>query len=172
MVHTWLSCSARAGIAVNSRGPLRDYTDVLSFVDTLSEWSLHFVSICRDIISKSVSSILSDTLSWICIYLHPGSYMLLHPWRSSFESRDEILFKGGRLWHPGVNFALCREINPNLGCSIKISISRSCLSLFIRLSLGSSPNSELIDREKQPFLERVKTFILGTDANSKIILEL
>jgi hypothetical protein len=37
MVHTWLSCSARAGIAVNSRGPLRDYTDVLSFVDTLSE---------------------------------------------------------------------------------------------------------------------------------------
>jgi hypothetical protein len=37
MVHTWLSCSARAGIAVNSRDPLRDYTDVLSFVDTLSE---------------------------------------------------------------------------------------------------------------------------------------
>jgi hypothetical protein len=49
---------------------------------------------------------------------------------------------------PGVYFALCREINPNLGCSVKISISRSCLSLFIRLSLGSSPNFELIDREK------------------------
>jgi hypothetical protein len=59
---------------------------------------------------------------------------------------------------PGVNFALCREINPNLRCSVKISISRSCLSLFIRLSLGSSPNSELINREKQPILERVKTF--------------
>jgi hypothetical protein len=42
---------------------------------------------------------------------------------------------------------------------VKISISRSCLSLFIRLSLGSSPNSELFDREKQPILERVKTFI-------------
>jgi hypothetical protein len=41
---------------------------------------------------------------------------------------------------PGVYFVLCREINPNLGCSVKISISRSCLSLFIRLSLGSSPN--------------------------------
>jgi hypothetical protein len=40
----------------------------------------------------------------------------------------------------------------------KSSISRSCLSLFIRLSLGSSPNSELIDREKQPISERVKTF--------------
>jgi hypothetical protein len=59
---------------------------------------------------------------------------------------------------PGINFASCQEINPNLGCSVKISISRSCLSLFIRLSLGSSPNSELIDREKQPILERVKTF--------------
>jgi hypothetical protein len=59
---------------------------------------------------------------------------------------------------PGVNFTLCREIYPNLGCSVKISISRSCLSLFIRLSLGSSPNSELIDREKQPISERVKTF--------------
>jgi hypothetical protein len=60
---------------------------------------------------------------------------------------------------PDVYFALCREINPNFGCSVKISISRSCLSLFIRLSLGSSPNSKLIDREKQPIFERAKTFI-------------
>jgi hypothetical protein len=37
MVHTWLSCSARDGIVVNSRDPLRDYADVLSFVDILSE---------------------------------------------------------------------------------------------------------------------------------------
>ena len=36
MVDTWLSCSARAGIAVNSRDPLRDYTDTLSF-GTLSQ---------------------------------------------------------------------------------------------------------------------------------------
>jgi hypothetical protein len=59
---------------------------------------------------------------------------------------------------PGVYFGLCRKNYPNLGCSVKNSISRSCLSLFIRLSLGSSPNSELFDREKQPILERVKTF--------------
>jgi hypothetical protein len=63
MVQTWLSYSARVGIAVNSRGPLRDYTDVLSFVDILSKRSLHFVSTCRDILSKSIFSILSDTLS-------------------------------------------------------------------------------------------------------------
>jgi hypothetical protein len=43
---------------------------------------------------------------------------------------------------------LCREIYPNLGCSVKISISRLCLSLFIGLSHGSSPNSELFDYEK------------------------
>jgi hypothetical protein len=73
---------------------------------------------------------------------------------------------------PGVSFVLWQEINPNLGCSVKISISRSCLSLSIRLSHGSSPNSELIDREKWPNLEPVKTFILSTNANSKIILEL
>jgi hypothetical protein len=42
---------------------------------------------------------------------------------------------------------------------VKISISRSCLSLFIGLSHGSSPNSELFDREKQPNLEPIKTFI-------------
>ena len=105
MVHTSLGCSARAGIAINSRDPLRDYTDVLSFVDTLSEWSLHFVSSCRDILSKSIFIILSNPISWICIYLQPGSYMLLHPWRSSFESRDEILSRGGgRLWHSRCQF--------------------------------------------------------------------
>jgi hypothetical protein len=134
MVHTWLSYSARAGITVNSRGPLRDYTDVLSFVDILSKWSLHFVSTCHDILSKSTFSILSDTLSWICIYLQPGCYMLLHPWRSSFESRDEILFKGGRLWHPRCLFHVMPWIYPNLGCSVKISIfdrAYLCLSGFL-----------------------------------------
>jgi hypothetical protein len=54
----------------------------------------------------------------------------------------------------------------------KFSISRSRMSLFIRLSHGSSPDSKLFGREKQPILERVKTFILSTNANSKIILEL
>jgi hypothetical protein len=73
---------------------------------------------------------------------------------------------------PGVYFGLCRENYPNLECSVKISISRSCLSLSIRLSHGSSLNSELFDREKQPILEHVKTFILGANANSLINLDL
>jgi hypothetical protein len=73
---------------------------------------------------------------------------------------------------PGVSFGLCWKNYPNLGCLVKISISRSCLSLSIRLSHGSSPNSELFDREKQPILEHVKTFILGTNANSMVNLDL
>jgi hypothetical protein len=77
--HTMLSCSARAGIAVNGCDPLWNYTDVLSFVNILLEWSLHFVSTCHNILSKSIFSILSDTLSKICIYLQSRSYMLLHP---------------------------------------------------------------------------------------------
>jgi hypothetical protein len=36
---------------------------------TLSEWSLHFVSTYRDILSKSIFIILSNPISWICIYL-------------------------------------------------------------------------------------------------------
>jgi hypothetical protein len=172
MVHTWLSFSARAGIVVNSRDPLWDYTNVLSFVNILSKWSLHFVSTCRDILSKSIFSTLSYTLSQNCIYLQSRSYMLLHPWRPSFESRDEILLRGEGCDTPGVYFVLCREIYPNLGCSVKISISRSCLSLFIRLSLGSSPNSELFDREKQPILELLKLLFLETNANLMINLDL
>jgi hypothetical protein len=96
------------------------------------------------------------------IKLHLSIAWELHaspPLRVSFESRDEILLRGEGCDTPGVYFVLYRVIYPNLGCTVKISISRSCLSLFIRLSLGSSPNSELFDREKQPISERVKTFI-------------
>jgi hypothetical protein len=70
MVHTWLRCSARAGIAVNSHDPLQDYTDVLSFGTlsqsdhgilsqyvTISDPNLSFVS-CQ-IPSHEFASILS-----------------------------------------------------------------------------------------------------------------
>jgi hypothetical protein len=158
MVHTWLSYSARAGIVVNSCDPLRNYIDVLSFVNVLSEWSLHFVSICRDILSKSIFSIFSDTLSWIYIYLQSGSYMLLHPSRSSFESRDEILLRGEGCDTPGVYFTLCREIYPNLGCSVKISISHSRMSLTIQTIHSHFTGFEVIQSHGRPNLEPVKNF--------------
>jgi hypothetical protein len=46
---------------------------------------------------------------------------------------------------PGVSFVLCREIYPNLGCSVKISISRSHLSPFIKLLMNDSPSLELFN---------------------------
>jgi hypothetical protein len=159
MVHTWLSCSARAGITVNGRDPLWDYTDVISFVDILSGWSWHFVSICHGITSKSIFSIVSDCILWIGINYQLGSYMLLHPWRSSFESRDEIPLRGEGCDTPGVSFVLCRKIYPNLGCSVKTSISRSHISPFIKLLVKVSPISEFIQSQEQPNLEPVKTFV-------------
>jgi hypothetical protein len=108
--HIRLSCSAHASIVVNSRDPLWNNTDVLSFMDLITRWSLRFVSTYRDILSKSIFIILSDTISWICMYLQPGSYMLLHPWRSLFESRNEILLRAEGCDTLGVYFVLCQEI--------------------------------------------------------------
>jgi hypothetical protein len=158
MVHTWLSCSARAGIMVNSCDPFRDYTDVLSFVNILSEWSLHFVSRCRDVLSKSIFSIMSDCILWIGINYQLGSYMLLHPWRSSFESRDEIPLRGEGCDTPGVYFTFCQEIYPNLGCSVKISISLSHSYLFIKLLMNVSPNLELFYLENSQIWSLLKLF--------------
>ena len=47
----------------------------------------------------------------------------------------------GWLWcdTPGVYFVLCRETYPNLGCSVKISISLSHISPFIKLLMKVSP---------------------------------
>jgi hypothetical protein len=97
-VHTWLSCSARAGIAVNSRDPLRDYTNVISFVDIFSS--------DRCILSQYVA-IFYPNLSLVSFqipsHLHLSSVWELHAspplkiliWISGRDS-----FKGGRLWHP------------------------------------------------------------------------
>jgi hypothetical protein len=48
---------------------------------------------------------------------------------------------------------LCREIYPKVRSLVEISISRSRLSPFIKLIVNVSPNSELIDLEKDRFRE-------------------
>jgi hypothetical protein len=73
---------------------------------------------------------------------------------------------------PGVSFVLRREIYPNLGCSVKISISRSRMSLIIQIIHSRFTEFRVTQSHRRPILDPVKTFILGTDANSKIILEL
>jgi hypothetical protein len=56
-------------------------------------------------------------------------------------------------------FALCREIYPNLGCSVKISISRSHLSPFIKLLMNVSPSLELFDLKNSQIWRLLKLFV-------------
>jgi hypothetical protein len=67
---------------------------------------------------------------------------------------------------------LRREIYPNLRWSVKISISRSRMSLIIQIIHSRFTEFGVTQSHRRPILEPVKTFILGTKANSKIILEL
>jgi hypothetical protein len=60
---------------------------------------------------------------------------------------------------PGVSFVLCREIYPNLGCSVKISISRSRMSLIIQIIHSHFTEFRIIQSHRRPNLETVKTFI-------------
>jgi hypothetical protein len=66
---------------------------------------------------------------------------------------------------PGVYFGVCRKNYPNLGCSVKISISRSRMCHI-------SPNSKLFNLTEGRIWSLLKLLILGTNADSKIILEL
>jgi hypothetical protein len=59
---------------------------------------------------------------------------------------------------PCVNFALCREIYPNLGCSVKISLSRSRMSLIIQIIHSHFAEFGIIKSHRRPILEPVKTF--------------
>jgi hypothetical protein len=71
---------------------------------------------------------------------------------------------------PGVYFALCREIYPNLGCLVKISISLSHLSPFIKLLMNVSPNLELFDLKNNQIWSLLKLLFLGANVNSKVNL--
>jgi hypothetical protein len=60
----------------------------------------------------------------------------------------------------------------NLGCSVKMSISQSHLSPFIKLFVKVSPISDVIRSRERPNLELLKLLFLGTNANSIINLDL
>jgi hypothetical protein len=87
------------GIAVNSCDPLRDYTDVLSFVNVLPEWSL--------ILSQHVvifyPNLSSVSVRWHLMNLHLSLVWELHaspPLKILIRISGRDSFKGGRLWHP------------------------------------------------------------------------
>jgi hypothetical protein len=71
---------------------------------------------------------------------------------------------------PGVYFVLCREIYPNLGCSVNISISLSHLSPFIKLLMNVSPNLELFNLKNSQIWSLLKLLFLEANANSKVNL--
>jgi hypothetical protein len=107
--------------------------------------------------------------------LHLSSVWELHaspPLRVSFESRDEILLRGEGCDTPGVYFVLCREICPNLGRSVKFSISRSRLSPFTKLLVKVSPISDFTRSPEGRIWSLLKLLFLGTNANSIINLDL
>ena len=121
MVHTWLSCSARAVIVVISRDPLRGYTDVLSFVDILSSdrcilsrpaaiFYPNLSSISCQIPSHEFASIFSLGVTCFSTLEYPHSNL-----------GTRFFLRGEGCDTPGVSFVLRREIYPNLGCSVKIS---------------------------------------------------
>ena len=58
-----------------------------------------------------------------------------------FKNINKYIFKCDT---SGVYFVLCLEIYPNLGSLVKISISRSYLSPFIKLRVKVSPISDFI----------------------------
>ena len=59
---------------------------------------------------------------------------------------------------PGVSFVLCRKIYPNLGCSVKISIFRSRMSLIIQTIHSHFTKFGVIQSHRRPNLQPVKTF--------------
>jgi hypothetical protein len=79
-------------------------------------------------------------------------------------------FKGEGCDTPGVSFVLCREIYPNLGCSVKISISLSHLSPFIKLLMKVSLSLELFDLENSQIWSLLELLFLRAKANLKVNL--
>jgi hypothetical protein len=59
---------------------------------------------------------------------------------------------------PGVYFTLCQKIYPNLGCSVKISISFTFISIY-QVTHESFTKFGIIRSLEQPNLEPVKTFV-------------
>ena len=159
MVHTWLSCSARAGIAVNNR---------VHYETILMCYLLWIFSQSDRCILSQHAAIFYPNLSLVSCQIPSHEF-------ASIFSLDVTCFSTLKAPHsnlgtrfflrgegcdtPGVYFGLWRKNYPNLECSVKISISLSHLSPFIKLLVKVSPICEFIRSQEQPNLEPAKTFI-------------
>jgi hypothetical protein len=73
--------------------------------------------------------------------------------------RTRFFLRGEGCDTPGVSFVLWQEINPNLGCSVKISLSRSRMSLIIQIIHSHFAEFGATWSRRIPNLEPVETFI-------------
>jgi hypothetical protein len=120
------------------------------------------VVFCLNMSRYSVQIYLQYLVRWHLMNLHLSSACELHaspPLRVLFESRDEILLRGEGCDTPGVYFTLCREIYPNLGCSVKISISCITSISIHQVTHECFTKFRIIRSQEQPNLEPVKTFV-------------
>jgi hypothetical protein len=120
------------------------------------------VAFCLNMSRYSVLIYLQYLVRWHLMNLHLSSTWKLHaspPLKILIRISGRDSFKGGRLWHPRCLFHVMPWIYPNLGWSVKTSISRSHISPFIKLLVKVSPISEFIQSQEQPNLEPVKTFV-------------
>jgi hypothetical protein len=119
----------------------------------------------------SVQIYLSYRVRYHLMKLHLSSAWELHvspPLKILIRISGRDSFKGEGCDTLGVYFELCREIYPNPGCSVKISISRSHLSPFIKLLMNVSPNLELFDLKNSQIWSLLKLLFLRAKANLKV----
>jgi hypothetical protein len=126
------------------------------------------------IFSQSYRCILSQYVAIFCPNLSFVSCQILSREFAFIFSLGATCFSTLKDPHSNLGtrfyFALCREIYPNLGCSVKISISRSHLSPFIKLLMNVSPSLELFDLKNNQIWSLLKLFILEANTNSKVNL--
>jgi hypothetical protein len=132
---------------------------ILSQYVTISDPNLSFVS-CR-IPSHEFASIFSLGVTCFSTLKDPHSNL-----------GTRLFLRGEGCDTPCVSFVLCREIYPNLGRSVKFSISRSRLSPFIKLVVKVSPISDFTRSPEGQIWSLLKLLFLRTNANSIIILNL
>jgi hypothetical protein len=119
------------------------------------------VAFCLNMSRYSVQIYLSYRVRYYLMNLHLSSVWELHaslPLKILIRISGRDSFKGEGCDTTGVYFVLCREIYPNLGCSVKISISRSHMSLIIQTICTCFTEFGVIQSHRRPNLEPVKNF--------------
>jgi hypothetical protein len=117
---------------------------------------------CLDMSRHSNQIGLQYLVRYPLMNLHLSSVWELHaspPLNILIRISERDSFKGEGCDTPGVYFTLCREIYPNLIYSIKISISLSHLSPFIKLIMKVSPCLELFDLKNSQIWSPLKLFV-------------